>query len=93
MSNSKSMKPEKSYRPNVGLILFNRKGEVLVGERLGVPDSWQFPQGGIDEGEDPQSAALRELYEEVGINDAVLAHVHPDLLISELSFYLGQITY
>ena len=45
----KSMKPEKSYRPNVGLIVFNRKGEVLVGERLGVPDSWQFPQGGIDD--------------------------------------------
>ena len=74
------MKPEKSYRPNVGLIVFNRKGEVLVGERLGVPDSWQFPQGGIDDGEDPQVAALRELYEEVGINDAVLAYVHPEWL-------------
>jgi len=71
------MTPEKSYRPNVGIIVFNRKGEVLVGERVGVPDSWQFPQGGIDEGEDPQAAALRELYEEVGINNAVLAYVHP----------------
>ncbi len=74
------MTPEKSYRPNVGIIVFNRKGEVLVGERVGVPDSWQFPQGGIDEGEEPQAAALRELYEEVGINNAVLAYVHPEWL-------------
>lgn len=68
------MPSDKPYRPNVGLIIFNRNGEVLVGERLNVIGSWQFPQGGIDAGEDPKTAAWRELYEEVGISDAQLVH-------------------
>jgi putative (di)nucleoside polyphosphate hydrolase len=57
----------KPYRCNVGIIVFNQNGEVLVGERTNVLMAWQFPQGGIDDGEDPKTAALRELYEEVGI--------------------------
>ncbi len=61
------------YRPCVGLAVFNAKGLVFVGRRLGGPEhvdathSWQMPQGGIDEGEDPYEAALRELYEETNI--------------------------
>jgi putative (di)nucleoside polyphosphate hydrolase len=57
----------KPYRQNVGIVVFNQNGEVLVGERVNVLGGWQFPQGGIDAGEDPKTAALRELYEEVGI--------------------------
>ena len=61
------------YRPCVGLAVFNAEGRVFVGRRLGGPEhvdathSWQMPQGGIDEGEDPYEAALRELYEETNI--------------------------
>jgi putative (di)nucleoside polyphosphate hydrolase len=61
------------YRPCVGLAVFNAQGLVFVGRRLGGPEhvdathSWQMPQGGIDEGEDPYEAALRELYEETNI--------------------------
>jgi putative (di)nucleoside polyphosphate hydrolase len=62
----------KTYRKNVGMVVFNQKGEVLVGERENIPKSWQFPQGGIDQNEEPKAAALRELYEEVGISDPEL---------------------
>ncbi len=54
------------YRPNVGIILLNRRNEVFWGKRLGQ-HSWQFPQGGIKPGETPEQAMYRELYEEVGL--------------------------
>ena len=68
----------KPYRKNVGIVVFNSKGEVLVGARVGMKDNWQFPQGGIDEEEEPKAAALRELYEEVGIQNAELVYENPD---------------
>ncbi len=56
------------YRPCAGVMLLNRDGLVFVGQRLdNAEDAWQMPQGGIDPGEDPQTAALRELGEETGI--------------------------
>lgn len=61
------------YRPCVGLAVFNAEGRVFIGRRTGGPEhvdathSWQMPQGGIDENEDPFEAALRELYEETNI--------------------------
>ena len=59
------------YRPGVGLILFNRDGLVFVGRRINLPaDAWQMPQGGIDEGEEPRQAAMRELKEEIGTDKA-----------------------
>jgi len=57
---------DKSYRKNVGLIVLNQKNQLLVCKRMGKR-TWQFPQGGIDEGESELKAAYRELYEEVGI--------------------------
>lgn len=56
------------YRPCAGVMLVNGDGLVFVGQRLdSSADAWQMPQGGIDAGEDPQAAALRELGEETGV--------------------------
>ncbi len=56
------------FRANVGIILSNRDGEVFWGKRIGQ-SSWQFPQGGIDEGETPLEAMFRELHEETGLHE------------------------
>lgn len=56
------------YRRNVGVMLINPQGRVFVGQRRDrFEDAWQMPQGGIDAGEDPRDAALRELQEETGV--------------------------
>ena len=56
------------YRPCVGVMLLNRDGLIFAGQRIDNPaDAWQMPQGGIDPGESPRQAALRELAEETGI--------------------------
>ena len=56
------------YRPCVGVMLVNQHGHVFVGQRIDTQQpAWQMPQGGIDEGEDPRTTALRELVEETGI--------------------------
>jgi putative (di)nucleoside polyphosphate hydrolase len=56
------------YRPCVGLMVYNRSGQVFAGQRLdNYRDAWQMPQGGIESGEGPEVAALRELEEETGI--------------------------
>ncbi|GGG95288.1 RNA pyrophosphohydrolase [Glycocaulis albus] len=58
-----------AYRPNAGIVLFNREGLTWIGRRYRETGQWvwQWPQGGMDAGEDPQAAAYRELYEETGI--------------------------
>jgi putative (di)nucleoside polyphosphate hydrolase len=60
------MNEESNYRLNVGLIIVNTYGKVLICKRKNS-NQWQFPQGGIDEGESPIEAAKREIFEEVGI--------------------------
>ena len=58
----------KDYRPNVGMMIINKKKEIFVGKRIDHPSNfWQMPQGGIDAQEIPYIAALREMEEEVGI--------------------------
>jgi putative (di)nucleoside polyphosphate hydrolase len=58
----------KRYRPNVAAIIRHTDGRVLIGQRADFPDSWQFPQGGIDRGESPEEAVRREVEEEVGLS-------------------------
>ncbi len=78
------------YRPNVGAALFNREGLVFVARRAdlpnaeGAPGGWQLPQGGIDAGEDPRGAVLRELAEEIGTSRAEIIGEHPEWLSYDL---------
>lgn len=56
------------FREGVGIMLLNAQGKVFVAKRLDtLVEAWQMPQGGIDDGEDPRTAALRELTEETGV--------------------------
>jgi putative (di)nucleoside polyphosphate hydrolase len=72
------MTEAKPYRPNVGIALFNGSGQVLIGRRFWddgpeiiLPGlEWQMPQGGIDAGENPRDAVMRELWEETGVKNA-----------------------
>lgn len=77
---------ELPYRPCVGIMLINAEGKVFVGRRKweAGPEhvderyAWQMPQGGIDPGEDPYVAALRELYEETNVRSVSLIAEAPD---------------
>lgn len=58
------------YRPGVGIVLFNAEGNIFVARRIDQSQrGWQMPQGGIEPGEIPRDAALRELREEIGTDD------------------------
>jgi putative (di)nucleoside polyphosphate hydrolase len=72
------------YRPCVGVMLLNKAGLVWIGRRAdkqndeGTGQWWQMPQGGIDKGEDPREAVLRELYEETSVRSAEIIAEAPD---------------
>jgi len=72
------------YRPGVGIVLINGAGKVFAGRRLDTPDAWQMPQGGIDAGETPRAAALRELAEEIGTDQAEILAESRDWLAYDL---------
>ena len=66
---------ERPYRPCVGIFLINDKGMVFAGRRIDSPaEAWQMPQGGIDLGETPIEACLREMEEEIGNRKATVLH-------------------
>ena len=82
------------YRANVGAVLFNAAGLVLVARRAdlpnaeGAPGGWQLPQGGIDDNEDPAIAVFRELEEEIGTARAEILAEHPRWLTYDLPAHL-----
>ncbi len=86
------------YRPCVGIVLLNRDGLAFIGRRMRaagpehVDDThaWQLPQGGIDPGEDPYRAALRELYEETSVRSVSPLAEAPDWLSYDLPPAVGR---
>jgi putative (di)nucleoside polyphosphate hydrolase len=86
MTKSRRKPRDLPYRPCVGIMLLNGAGRVFVGKRrteagpehVVGPFAWQMPQGGIDAGEDPYVAALRELYEETNVRSVALLAEAPD---------------
>jgi putative (di)nucleoside polyphosphate hydrolase len=75
----------KPYRRGVGIVLLDARGRVFVAQRIDTKEiAWQMPQGGIDDGETPRQAALRELHEEIGTNKARILGVTPKWLTYDL---------
>ncbi|OWZ25565.1 RNA pyrophosphohydrolase [Wolbachia endosymbiont of Wuchereria bancrofti] len=72
------------YRPCVGIMLFNKQGHVFTGKRFDSNSYWQMPQGGIDDGEKLEQAALRELLEEVGTDKAKIIAKNKDWIYYNL---------
>jgi len=83
---------EKPYRLGVGIMLLNQKNKVFVAKRIDtIAEAWQMPQGGIDEGEEPETAAFRELQEETGVTSASIIAGSKDWLAYDLPEELSAI--
>jgi putative (di)nucleoside polyphosphate hydrolase len=73
------------YRPGVGIMLINQKGQVFIAQRIDNPGpAWQMPQGGIDKREEPMQAAWREMREEIGTTSARFIGESADWLTYDL---------
>jgi len=76
------MPKKKRYRPNVAAVILSSaypdKCEFFIAHRSDIKGAWQFPQGGIDEGESPEQALFRELQEEIGCNDVEVIAEYPE---------------
>ncbi len=70
------------YRPNVAMIIvsnnYPQKKEIFLAQRNDLSEVWQFPQGGIDEGEEVKEALFRELEEEIGTDAVTIVHEYPE---------------
>jgi len=97
------MENKKKYRPNVAAIILSSKypfkSEIFIASRNDIKDSWQFPQGGIDEGETPKEALFRELKEEIGTDKVEIiaeypkwvSYDFPNIIAKKMYPYDGQI--
>ena len=72
---------KRPYRPCVGIMLINSNNQIFAGQRIDNHlEAWQMPQGGIDEGEDVETACFREMKEEIGTDKASIIAIHPEWL-------------
>lgn len=81
---------ERPYRPGVGIVLFNKRGLIFIGERIDNPGAWQMPQGGIDEGEQPEDAVLREMEEEIGTRKAKILGIMSEWLFYDIPLHTAN---
>jgi putative (di)nucleoside polyphosphate hydrolase len=88
---------EKSYRPNVAAVILSPKYpencKVFIGSRIDMESAWQFPQGGIDDGETPEEALFRELKEEIGTNDIKIIAEYPKWISYDFPENIAQKMY
>lgn len=88
------MKTTDSYRPNVAMILvsnnYPQKKEIFIAERNDLLDIWQFPQGGIDKGEEVKEALFREMEEEIGTNKATIIAEYPEWISYDFPSKIAQ---
>ena len=88
------MSSDLPYRPCVGIMLINDEGKVFAGKRIDqTVEGWQMPQGGIDDGEEPRQAALRELLEETGTDKAEIIAELPEWITYDLPAHLVGIAF
>ncbi|MFK2821715.1 RNA pyrophosphohydrolase [Arcobacter sp. YIC-80] len=101
--NEKKTNNEKNFRPNVAAIVLSAKYpqtcEIFIASRTDVDNAWQFPQGGIDDGESAKEALFRELEEEIGTRDVEIiaeypkwvSYEFPPAIAKKMQPYDGQI--
>ena len=91
------MLKETEYRPNVSAVILSskypEKCEFFIAHRSDIKNAWQFPQGGIDEGETPQEALIRELQEEIGYNDIEIIAEFPEWISYEFPNVISKKMY
>lgn len=88
----------KKYRPCVGAVIINNENQIFLGERCGIKNSWQMPQGGIDLNETPKDALLREIEEEIGTKQIEIikessdwhSYILPDIILKNVCQYWGK---
>ena len=76
------------YRKGVGMMVFNDQKKIFVGKRIDNQTAWQMPQGGVDDNEDHEAAAKRELYEETGIQSIRIIRKSKEEYTYDLPEYL-----
>jgi putative (di)nucleoside polyphosphate hydrolase len=91
------MSEEIEYRPNVSAVILSskypEKCEFFIAHRSDIKDAWQFPQGGIDKGESPQDALIRELQEEIGYSDVEIIAEFPEWISYEFPNVISKKMY
>jgi len=91
------MSEDLGYRPNVSAVILSskypEKCEFFIAHRSDIKDAWQFPQGGIDEGESPLEALIRELQEEIGYNDIEVLAEFPSWITYDFPKVISQKMY
>jgi len=88
------MSQEKVYRPNVAVVVLSaeypQKKDVFIAERSDLSNMWQFPQGGIDEGESAEEALFRELEEEIGTRDVKIIAEYPEWISYDFPSHVAK---